>query len=175
VKVLYRAPTNSVQDNYDIESDTRMVEMVIFTGLQASGKSTFFRSYFAATHEHISKDRLGNKKHRQAQLIEEALQKGYPVVIDNTNPTVEVREPLIRLGRMYDAEITGYYFESQVRQCLERNRLREGKARVPDVAIYATAKKLVRPSYKEGFDKLFSVRISGDSTFEIREWKEVQD
>jgi hypothetical protein len=76
---------------------------------------------------------------------------------------------------MYDAEITGYYFESQVRQCLERNRLREGKARVPDVAIYATAKKLVRPSYKEGFDKLFSVRISGDSTFEIREWKEVQD
>jgi predicted kinase len=151
------------------------MEMVIFIGLQASGKSTFFRTYFAATHEHISKDRLRNIKHpgtRQAQLIEEALQKGRSVVIDNTNPTVEDREPLIRPGRLYGAEISGYYFESQVRQCLECNRLREGKARVPDVAIYVTASKLVRPSYKEGFDKLFYVRITGDSTFEIQDWKE---
>ena len=154
------------------------MEMVILIGLQACGKSTFSRIYFAATHEHISKDQMPNNKHRgrrQAQLIEEALQKGHSVVIDNTNPTVEVREPLIRLGRMYDAEITGYYLESQVSQCLERNRLREGKARVPDVAIYVTSKKLVRPSYKEGFDKLFSVRITGDSSFEIQAWKEDQD
>ena len=103
------------------------------------------------------------------------LQKGHSVIIDNTNPTVEARESLIRLDRMYDAEISGYYFESQVRWCLERNRLREGKAHVPDVAIYVTARKLVRPSYKEGFDKLFSVRITGDSFFEIQEWKEGQD
>jgi predicted kinase len=154
------------------------MEMVILIGLQASGKSAFSRACFAATHEHISKDRLRNIKHpgmKQAQLIEEALQKGHSVVIDNTNPTVEDREPLIRLGRMYGAEITGYYFESQVRQCLERNRLREGKARVPDVAIYVTAKKLVRPSFKEGFDKLFYVRISGNSTFEIQDSKEDQD
>src|SRR6266699_6788376 len=151
------------------------MEMVILIGLQASGKSTFFRTCLAATHEYISKDQMRNNKHpgrRQAQLIEEALQKGHAVVIDNTNPTVEVREPLIRLGRMYNAEITGYYFESQVRQCLERNRLREGKARVPDVAIYVTARELVRPSYAEGFDKLFYVRITGDSTFEILAQKE---
>ena len=129
-----------------IQDIFRAVEMVILIGLQASGKSTFFRVYFAATHEHISKDQMRNNKHRgrkQEQLIEEALQKGHSVVIDNTNPTVEVRESLIRLGRMYDAEISGYYFESQVRWCLERNRVREGKARVPDVAIYVTARKLV--------------------------------
>jgi len=151
------------------------MEMVILIGLQASGKSTFFRTRFAATHEHISKDQMRNTKHpgnRQAQLIEEAFQKGLSVVIDNTHPTVEDREPLISLGRLYGAEITGYYFEPLVRQCLERNRLREGKARVPDVAIYVTAKKLVRPSYAEGFDKLFYVRITGNSTFEIQEWKE---
>jgi len=40
---------------------------------------------------------------------------------------------------------------------------------VPDVAIYVTARKLVRPSYAEGFDKLFIVRITGDSTFEIQD------
>jgi hypothetical protein len=39
---------------------------------------------------------------------------------------------------------------------------------VPDVAVYATAKKLERPTYREGFDELFSVRINGDSAFDVR-------
>src|SRR5205807_6721875 len=100
------------------------MEMIIFIGLQASGKSTFFRTHFAETHEHISKDLLGNNKNprrRQAQLVETALEAQRSVVIDNTNPTVEVRESLIRLGHMYGAEVIGYYFESQVSQCIKRN------------------------------------------------------
>ena len=147
-----------------------MFELVIFVGLQASGKSTFFRDWFAATHTHVSKDLFRNNKNRnrrQAQLIEAALQEGKSVVVDNTNPTAEERRPLIELGRRYGAKIVGYYFESEVRRCLERNRQRTGKARVPDVALYATAKKLVRPSYLEGFDELFYVRITGDSTFDV--------
>ena len=59
-----------------------------------------------------------------------------------------------------------------VAQCLERNRQRTGKARVPDVAIFATLKKLVRPSYKEGFDRLFYVRMADDGTFEVSDWVE---
>jgi hypothetical protein len=38
---------------------------------------------------------------------------------------------------------------------------------VPDVAIYATAKKLVAPSIEEGFDELLRVRLN-DSAFEVR-------
>lgn len=105
-------------------------------------------------------------------MIEEELQAGHSVVVDNTNVTLEGRAELIRLGRLYDATITGYYFESQVSQCLERNRERTGKARVPDVAIFATLKKLVRPSYQEGFDRLFYVRLSEDGTFKISNWIE---
>ena len=146
------------------------MELIIFVGLQASGKSAFFHARFAVTHAHVSKDLFRNNKNpnrRQAQLIEAALQEGKSVVVDNTNPTAEERSPLIELGRQYGAKIVGYYFESEVRRCLERNRQRTGKARVPDVAIYATAKKLVRPSYSEGFDELFYVRITGDSTFGV--------
>ena len=146
------------------------MELIVFVGLQASGKSTFFRTRFGATHEHVSKDLFRNNKNpnkRQRQLIEAALQAGNSVVVDNTNPTVEERLPLIRLGREYGAKIVGYYFESQVRQCLERNKQRTRKARVPNVALYATAKKLVQPSYSEGFDELYNVRITGDSTFEV--------
>jgi hypothetical protein len=55
-----------------------------------------------------------------------------------------------------------------VRKCVERNRLRAGKARVPDVAIYATAKKLVKPCIAEGYDELFHARVADDHAFEVR-------
>ncbi len=144
--------------------------MIIFVGLQASGKSSFYRARFETTHEHVSKDLLRNNKNRnrrQEQLIAAALRAGNPVVIDNTNPTVEERQPLVALGREYGAKIVGYYFESHVRRCLERNRQRTGKARVPDVALYAAAKRLVPPSYSEGFDELYGVRIADDFAFEV--------
>jgi predicted kinase len=147
------------------------VELVIFVGLQASGKSTFFRERFAATHAHVSKDLFRNNRNRnrrQAQLIEAALGKGVSVVVDNTNPTAEDRMSLIRLGRRFGAEIVGYYFDSTVRQSIGRNRQRAGADQVPDVAVYATAKKLERPAYREGFDELFSVRMTGDSAFDVR-------
>lgn len=154
------------------------MQLVIFIGLQASGKSTFFRTHLAATHDYVSKDLLRNNKkpsRRQAQLIEAALQAGHSVVIDNTNPTVEDRASLIQLGSLYHAEIVGFYFESEVSCCLERNRQRFGKERVPDVAIYATIKKLTRPSYIEGFDRLFSVRIADKDNFEVCAWVEDED
>ena len=149
------------------------MQLVIFIGLQASGKSTFFRTHFAETHKLVSKDLLRNNKkpsRRQAQLIEEALQAGESVVVDNTNPTIEDRASLIQLGCSYNAEIIGYYFESILNQCLERNQQRTGRARVPDVGIYATIKKLKRPSYAEGFHKLFYVQIADNSAFEVRKW-----
>ncbi len=151
--------------------ETRAVELVILVGLQAAGKSTFFRQRFAATHEHVSKDLFRNNKNpqrRQAHLIEAALKGGSSVVVDNTSPTVEDRRAVIELGRELGAKIVGYYFESDVRQCIERNRLRTGKERVPDVAIYATASKLVPPSYPEGFDELLRVRTTDDPAFEVR-------
>ena len=151
------------------------MELIMMIGLQASGKSTFAHSRFGATYQYVSRDLLRNNSNpsrKQRQLIEAALQQGLSVVVDNTNPTIEVRKEIIDVGRLYDAEITGYYFEVQLKQCLERNRAREGKARVPDVAIFATLKKLTRPSYAEGFTKLFYVRNSGDQNFEVYDWKE---
>jgi predicted kinase len=146
------------------------VELVVFVGLQASGKSTFFRERFAESHQHVSKDLFPNnrnKNRRQEHLFLAALSAGRCVVVDNTNPTLEDRRALIGLGDEYGARIVGYFFDAGVRECIGRNEVREGKARVPDVAIYATAKKLVAPSIKEGFDGLLRVRLNG-STFEVR-------
>ncbi len=154
------------------------MELVIFVGLQASGKSTLYRARFAATHAHISKDLMGHnrrKARRQEELVAAALEAGRAVVVDNTNPTVEERAPLIALGRRYGATVIGYYFESSAGASLRRNEGREGKAQVPAVAIFATAKRLRRPSYAEGFDQLYDVRITGDEMFDVREWEEERD
>jgi predicted kinase len=151
------------------------MELIIFIGLQASGKSTFYRSHFADTHDHISKDLLGNNKkpaRRQHQLIEDALRAGHSVVVDNTNPTRAERAELIALGKTFGATIIGYFFEVEVKRSLQWNAAREGKARVPDIAIFATRKRLARPDYAEGYDQLFLVRALVDGQFAISVWQD---
>lgn len=133
------------------------LELIIFVGLQAAGKSTYYRAHLAATHVHVSKDLMKNarnREERQRQLVEQALQAGRSVAVDNTNPTPASRAPLIEIGRRHGARVVAYFFESAVRDAVARNRLREGNARVPDVAIFTTAKKLLRPTHEEGFDEV---------------------
>lgn len=136
-------------------------ELILFVGVQASGKSTYYANHLAATHVHVSKDLMKNVRDRDArqqQMIESALAAGRSVAVDNTNPTPLARAPLIALGRRLGARVIAYYFETVVKDAAARNRLREGKARVPDVALYVTARKLVPPALEEGFDE---VRVIG--------------
>jgi predicted kinase len=153
------------------------MEIIIFIGLQASGKTTFFQTYFAGTHVLVSKDRLRNNKNRdrrQQQLIEAALSSGQSIVVDNTNPTLADRESLIQLGQTHQAQIIGYFFKTNVQTAWERNQQRTGKARVPDIGLYATAKKLVSPSYSEGFHQLFEVEIGTDNRFEVKHFQNLE-
>jgi predicted kinase len=138
------------------------VELVIFAGLQGSGKTTYYHEHFAATHVHVSKDLMRNTSNRgarQRRQIEEALASGRSVVVDNTNPRAADRAPLIEIGKRMGARVVGYYFASQVKDSIARNRLREGKSRVPDVAIYVTSRRLVPPTLEEGFDEIRVVSI----------------
>lgn len=133
------------------------LELMIFVGMQAAGKSTHYAANLAATHVHVSKDLMKNVRDRDArqqQMIERALQSGQSVVVDNTNPTPLIRAPLIELGRNHGARVIAYFFEAIVKDAVTRNRLREGRARVPDVAMYVTARRIVPPTLTEGFDEI---------------------
>lgn len=139
------------------------LELVLFTGLQASGKTTFYRDRFAATHTHVSKDLWPNarkKEERQRRLIAEHLHAGRSVVVDNTNPTAVEREPLLAIGHGLGAHIVSYAFIVTVEDALRRNASREGRARIMDVGIYSVAKRLVLPGEAEGFDRRFEVRLA---------------
>lgn len=140
-----------------------MLELVVFSGLQASGKTSFYRERFAATHVHVSKDawpNARNKEDRQRRLVEEHLRAGRSVVVDNTNPTPVEREPLIEIARAVGARVASYSFVVTVEESLQRNAAREGRARILDVGIFSVAKRLVLPTVNEGFDQMFEVRLT---------------
>jgi predicted kinase len=146
------------------------MELVILVGLPGSGKSTFYRERFALTHVQVSKDLLksaGRPARRQETLIAEALAAGRSVVVDNTNPGIKDRKPLIALARAHGARAVAYFFRSTPGDCLARNRLREGKARVPNAAIFIINKRLQPPTAAEGLDAVFDVACASPSGFVV--------
>jgi predicted kinase len=151
------------------------MEVVILVGLQGSGKSTFYRTFYQSTHVLVSKDRLRNNRNpqrRQIQLIDEALKEGRSVVVDNTNPREEDRAPIIVMARTHGAEVVGFWFESDLQSCLERNAARAGRERVPDKALYITSRRLRKPALSEGIDRLCGVRLGPAGQFVVGEMDE---
>ncbi len=151
------------------------MELIILMGLQGSGKSTFRRLQFDATHFVVSKDQFRNNRRpqrRQMVLIEKGLMAGRSVVVDNTNPRRLDRQPLLESGRRFGARNIGYVFSSGLGASSRRNANRSGKARVPDVALWATARAFERPSRSEGFDELYLVVIAPDDGIDVQVYVE---
>lgn len=147
-----------------------MGECVILVGLQGAGKTSLYRARFSETHEHVSKDnfsRAKDKAARQLALVEAALAGGRSVVVDNTNPTAADRAAVIACARRHGARVIGYFFDVSTREAVARNRRREGRARVPDVAIFTTAKRMVPPTADEGFDELYRVTLATEGEFHV--------
>ncbi|PQO41169.1 kinase [Blastopirellula marina] len=146
------------------------MEAILFIGLPASGKSSFYKERFFNTHLRISLDLL-KTRNRERQILNACLATDQRVVIDNTSPTRQQRGTLIEAIRAARVryQIVGYYFQSQVNDCLRRNL--ERAERVPDVAIYSAAKQLELPTWEEGFDQLFYVRMH-EGKFVVEEWRD---
>lgn len=144
------------------------MEGIIFIGIQASGKSTFYKEKFFNSHVRISLDLL-NTRNKENQFFEKCLELQQRLVIDNTNPTVIDRQKYIQKLKQRKFKIIGYYFHSKVNDAVVRNSKRIGKAKIPKVGIYATAKKMELPTLDEGFDELYVVEIV-NKNFVIKVW-----
>ena len=144
------------------------MEAVVFIGIQGSGKSSFFKERFFTTHLRISLDLL-KTRNREKRLLDVCLGTDQRFVIDNTNSTRAERVNYISAAQAAGFQVVGYYFQSKIEDCLRRNGSRPEAERVPDVAIYSTAKKLELPTREEGFDKLFYVRFE-DRQFVVEDW-----
>lgn len=145
------------------------MQAVIFTGIQATGKSSFYKEHFFNTHIRISLDLL-NTKNKQSRFLQTCFDTHTKFVIDNTNPSPEDRKQFIDLSKANKYEVVGYYFKSKVSEALARNKQRTGKEKIPEVGVLSCYKRLTLPQYSEGFDKLFYVSIHNNQ-FLIQNWK----
>ena len=146
-----------------------MPQAVIFIGVPATGKSTFYKDKFFKSHVRISLDLLKTRR-REKIFLEACLQSRQSFVVDNTNPGVDDRQRYIIPAKAAHFEVIGYYFESKIGYSLQRNQDRHAKERIPDVGIRSTFYRLRAPSLTEGFDRLYYVRIAPQDQFVVEEW-----
>jgi len=146
------------------------MNMVLFIGIQASGKSEFYKENFYKTHIRINLDML-RTRHRENVLIEACLAAKQPFVVDNTNLTAEDRKKYIDNAKSNGFEVVGYYFKSSISESIRRNDLRRGKEKLPTSAIRGSHAKLELPAESEGFDRLYYVFIDNNA-FYVEDYKD---
>lgn len=142
------------------------MEAVILVGIQASGKSTFYQQRFFDTHVRISRDLL-RTRNREMLLMRACMEGRQPFVVDNTSVTAEERARYIVPARAAGYRVTGYFFRTEPRAAIARNKLRQGMAVIPIPGILATYKKLQEPHPDEGFDALYTVTLTPADEFVV--------
>jgi predicted kinase len=146
------------------------MEAVIFCGIQASGKSSFYKEHFFRTHMRLSLDML-NTRNKEDRFLDVCLQTQQRFVIDNTNPTAADRSRYIALARSFRYKVVCYYFQSSLPDAVRRNSTRQGKELIAEIGIRSTYSKLQIPAPAEGFDELYYVSIA-DDRFLIKPWQD---
>ena len=142
---------------------------IVLCGVQASGKTSFYQQNYADKgYVHINLDTL-HTRNKELLLMEDCAMRELSVVVDNTNPTITDRKRYIDFFRNAGYKVMGFYFQSNVHECLKRNSNREHP--VKDLAILGTYGKLKKPTMSEGFNELYYVAIV-DNHFIINPWKD---
>ena len=131
----------------------------IMIGIQGSGKSEFCRQFL----KYIVRVNLDTLKTRNNE-------KQCDYVVDNTNPTREDRVRYILPARENGYRVVGYFMQSRLQECIQRNNNRQGKEKIPAKAIAMTSNRLELPDPDEGFDELYFVTNDG-KTMTISEWR----
>ena len=141
------------------------MQMILFSGPQATGKSSLFKSSFVDTHLRINLDML-RTRHRQGLLIAVCLVAKQPFVVDNTNLTLTERSGHIAQAKAQRFSVLAYRFNLPFEEALKRNSQRS--VSVPEKALRSAYKNWQKPDWSEGYDRLFDV-TSADGQFTINE------
>jgi predicted kinase len=141
------------------------MEAVIFVGIQASGKSTFYRERFFDTHVRINLDMLRTRR-RERLLLEACIEGKQRFVVDNTCATAEERARYLAPALAARFTALAYFFVPDPRGSVARNAARARQ--VPASGIFGTLKRLEPPTAAEGFHQLHRVLLR-DGLFVVEE------
>lgn len=157
--------SRSGTDVFDRGGDTRL-EIVLFVGPPASGKTTFYKKVFGSSYAHINQDTLGTRA-KCLKAVEQALAGTGPdaqpqsCVIDNTNRDRATRKHYIDLAQKLGVGIRCVYFSASWALCIHNNFYRalsrspsadEAKRELlPYTALQSYFRDVQLPTIEEGF------------------------
>jgi predicted kinase len=144
-----------------------LMEMILFSGIPAAGKSRLFMERFVDTHLRINLDMLRTRL-RESLLVNACLEAQQPFVADNSNLTPGQRASYIIPARAVRSRVVGYRFRVALEAAIARNAGRIGRAPVPQHALKSALRPWQPPDSAEGFDAQFEV-LSEDDRVQLLE------
>jgi bifunctional polynucleotide phosphatase/kinase len=173
ISKINNATTQEIKANLE---DKHIQSMVIFVGSPASGKTSFYKMYLSkiTNTEYLNMDSFKGTASKFNKEVENILNKGKNLIIDNTNSKIKTRQKYTNIARTVNEKIKIFtiHFNTQKSICLHLNALRTKivnvcvlnnrdncGANVPAVAIHTYWKNLEIPDIeKEDFDILYTIQ-----------------
>jgi len=138
--------------------------LVLLSGIPGAGKSYWVKNHLREGDSYVSRDEvrfsiIGDDEEyfshetevfdKFVAKIEDELNAGKRVFADATHINHASRRKLLeRIHDKDNIDIDVYVFKTSLGTCLERNAQREGRARVPESAIYRMSEQLTDPAHE---------------------------
>ncbi|CBK24580.2 uncharacterized protein [Blastocystis hominis] len=137
-----------------LDKDKRSPELVLLVGSPASGKSTLCDEYFRE-YQRVNQDTLKTLP-KCIQFATKWLKQKVSVVVDNTNPSRDIRRKWIQLARQCRVPVRAVVLESSRSLANHLNIFRSfgfgtTQRKVPRVAMNVFFSRYETPSESEGF------------------------
>ncbi|KAI9723474.1 MAG: hypothetical protein M1828_004204 [Chrysothrix sp. TS-e1954] len=156
-------------------------EVVLFVGLPASGKSTFyFSSMKSLGYERINQDTLKTRE-RCLKKCAELIADGRSVAVDNTNIDRATRAHWVQLAKSLGVPIRCVNFSASPELCRHNDAVRalnkgswnpEQRVRLPHNLAFSFASRYEEPVMEEGFQSITEMQFEfkGDADVWTKFW-----
>lgn len=136
------------------------LDLIIFVGFPGSGKSTFISKNLIQNNYNVISQDILKTKSKCLKLCEQYMHDKKKIVIDNTNPSIEVRKEYIELAKKYNYNVRCFHMntnENHARHNCMYRYLYQNKSQIPGLVFNIFKKKYEKPSIKEGYYEVLNI------------------
>ncbi|XP_025156927.1 uncharacterized protein F21D5.5 isoform X2 [Harpegnathos saltator] len=145
----------------DANLTLKQQEVILLVGSPGSGKSHFAKHYLKK-YEYVNRDSLGSWQKCTA-MVDQYLNQGKSVVIDNTNPDPMSRQRYIEVAKKHKVPIRCFVMTTSMQHAKHNNKFREltdpSHIPVSEIIINSYAKNYVPPSLEEGYKEIVEINF----------------
>ncbi|MFN8376124.1 MAG: ATP-binding protein [Anaerolineae bacterium] len=138
---------------------------------EATSRSSFYKERFYRTHMRINLDMLKSRHREGRSFCARVWKTQQAFVVDNTNTTIKTRSKYVELVKSAGFKLIDLLFLIQLTGRPAAQRSRQGEGTDSDAGVIGMYNRLQQPSYSEGFNELYYVKLT-DSGFIVREWRD---